>query len=178
MSTDEEGGRPKIRFPRWSALAYLLVAGPLVHIVIPWAISLLASRRGWVAQHPSKWNLLGLIPVVVGLSCIVWCASLHVREMPHGFVLETTPQYLLVRGPYKYSCNPIYLAALPIWLGWAIFYGSASVGAVLLGLLVAWLPLGTLIVRREEGSLEARFGESYVAYKKSVPRWLGRSHRN
>ena len=35
-----------------------------------------------------------------------------------------------------------------------------------------------LHVRREEGSLEARFGESYVAYKKSVPRWLGRSHRN
>lgn len=181
MKTNDEAGKAasrRVRLPRWSAVVYLSVAGPLVHVVIPWAISLLALRHGWIAGHPAKWNWLGLIPVAAGTSVIAWCASLHVREIPHGFALETTPEYLLFKGPYKYSRNPIYLAILPIWFGWVIFYGSASVGAVLVGLLVAWLPLGTLIVGREERNLEARFGESYVAYKKTVPRWIGRRHQN
>jgi protein-S-isoprenylcysteine O-methyltransferase Ste14 len=179
MNTNHEVDKAasrKVRLPQWSAVIYLSVAGPLVHVVIPWAISLLALRHGWIAGHPGKWNWLGLIPVTAGVSVIAWCASLHVREIPHGYALETTPEYLLVKGPYKYSRNPIYLAILPIWLGWVIFYGSFSVGAVLVGLLVAWLPLGILIVGREERSLEARFGESYVAYKRSVPRWIGRRH--
>jgi len=181
MDTNEKAGTrvsDKVRLPRWSAVAYFLVAGPLAHIVTPWAISLLTSRHGWAGQHPGNWNWLGMIPVAAGLSCIAWCAGLHVREMPHGFALEATPEYLLVKGPYKYSRNPIYLAVLPIWLGWTIFYGSASVGVVFLGLLVAWLPLGVIIVGREERSLEARFGESYLAYKKGVPRWIGGLHRD
>jgi protein-S-isoprenylcysteine O-methyltransferase Ste14 len=164
----------KIRLPRWSAVAYFLVALPLVHVAIPWAISLLAARHGWLAGHPGVWNWLGLIPVAAGLACIAGCASMHVREMPEGWVAETTPQYLLVRGPYKYSRNPVYLAVLPIWLGWTMFYGSIPVAFAVLGMLLAAWPLSILVVGREERSLEARFGESYLAYKKSVPRWFGR----
>jgi len=181
MNTNDEVGKPashKVRLPQWSAVVYLSVAGPLVQVVVPWAISLLAPRHGWIAGHPGTWNWSGLIPVAAGLSCIAWCASLHVREIPHGFALETTPEYLLVKGPYKYSRNPVYLAVLPIWFGWVVFYGSASVGAVLIGLLVVGLPLGTLIVGWEERSLEAKFGESYVTYKRTVPRWIGRRHHD
>ena len=60
---------------------------------------------------------------------------------------------------------------MQIWLGWIIFYGSL---AVLAGTVVIWGSVAMLVVPWEERNLEARFGEAYLRYKQSVPRWLGR----
>jgi protein-S-isoprenylcysteine O-methyltransferase Ste14 len=50
----------------------------------------------------------------------------HYLAAPAGRLLERTPHcptrsYLLTEGPYRYSCNPIYPAALALWLGWIVF---------------------------------------------------------
>jgi protein-S-isoprenylcysteine O-methyltransferase Ste14 len=29
--------------------------------------------------------------------------------------------YLLTQGPYRYSCNPIYMAEAAIWVDWMAF---------------------------------------------------------
>jgi protein-S-isoprenylcysteine O-methyltransferase Ste14 len=60
---------------------------------------------------------------------------------------------------------------LLVALGWAIFYGSVS---LLIGAFLAWLVFHFVVIPREERDLEARFGNSYLEYKKKVPRWLGR----
>ncbi len=85
-----------------------------------------------------------------------------------------TPKYLLVRGPYTFTRNPIYLSLLAIWFGWALFYGSV---AVCVGCVVGWVIVTLLVVPWEERELEARFGEAYLRYKNTVPRWLGRTRR-
>jgi protein-S-isoprenylcysteine O-methyltransferase Ste14 len=74
-----------------------------------------------------------------------------------------------MRGPYAFTRHPMYLAALALWLGWAVFYGSVAVVIALL-VLAAWV---SFIARREERALEAKFGDAYRAYQARVPRWLG-----
>jgi protein-S-isoprenylcysteine O-methyltransferase Ste14 len=64
----------------------------------------------------------------------------------------------------------MYLAELALWLGWAVFYGSLT---VFLGFWVGGLVFHFLVVPWEERALEARFGEAYIQYRNTVPRWLG-----
>jgi hypothetical protein len=48
------------------ALAFWIIGIPLFYGLGPWALSLLTPHYGWMAGHLSLWNLLGLIPVLVG----------------------------------------------------------------------------------------------------------------
>jgi protein-S-isoprenylcysteine O-methyltransferase Ste14 len=75
----------------------------------------------------------------------------------------------MMRGPYSFTRNPMYVAYLGIWLGWALFWGSIGVlaAAVVLGAVVSFV-----IVPREEHTLEAILGQSYVQYKNRTPRWF------
>jgi protein-S-isoprenylcysteine O-methyltransferase Ste14 len=145
-----------------------------VHGVIPWAVSLLTPRYGWVSGRPGPWNLLGLVPVIAGVACLVWVMVNHITRTPERVVLGSTPGYLLERGPYRFSRNPMYVAELALWLGWAILYGSI---AVLVGSLLLWAAMNYRGIPREERNLEARFGEAYLHYKSRVPRWLGKTPR-
>ncbi|HKY56019.1 MAG TPA: methyltransferase, partial [Anaerolineales bacterium] len=122
--------------PRWLvliiALIFWLILLPLVHAGIPWALSLLAPRYGWIEGRPGIWNLLGLIPIALATLCLLWLMILHFSSMPKHVKLERTPPYLLTGGPYKFSRNPMYIAELALWLGWAILYGSIPIGVALL----------------------------------------------
>ena len=161
--------------PRWAAIALAplvwLVAIPLGHGVLPWAISRLGPRYGWSGGVPGAWNLLGLIPVAAGVVVLVWLMVLafaHAAELPERVDLDWSPKLLLTGGPYRFSRHPMYLAELALWLGWAELYGSVS---VLLAFVVLNLAVNRL-APREERALEERFGETYREYKASVPRWL------
>ena len=115
--------------------------------------------------------MFGLIWVVAGIACVVWAVLGHIVQAPKGWEWERTPKYLLRRAPYTFTRNPIYLAELALWLGWAIFYASI---AVFLGFLVAWLAFHFFVVPWEERTLEARFGEACCEYRSKVPRWFGK----
>jgi protein-S-isoprenylcysteine O-methyltransferase Ste14 len=75
----------------------------------------------------------------------------------------------MMHGPYKFTRNPMYVAELGLWLGWAIFFGSVL---VLVGFLALWSVVTLIILPREERSLEAAFGQTYLEYKSRVPRWF------
>ena len=165
--------------PRWFGIAAHVVAQPVVLGVVPWALSLMAARHGWFANRPSVLNLLGLIPVAAGFYTFFLCIREHFAAAPDGWQFERTahyptPAYLLTEGPYRYSCNPIYVAEGLILVGWIVFYGSL----LLLGVTaVAALFIGPIIVRREERGLEARFGAAYREYRRTTPRWFGKPKR-
>ena len=36
------------------------------------------------------------------------------------------PPFLMATGPYAYTRNPMYLAELALWLGWAILFAASS----------------------------------------------------
>jgi protein-S-isoprenylcysteine O-methyltransferase Ste14 len=151
-----------------------LVAIPLGHGVVPWAISLLTPHYGWTANRPGIWNLPGLILVVAGAAGLIWIFVLGIAkaaELPERIELDWSPKLLLMRGPYAFTRNPMYVAELAIWFGWAIFFGSAAVLSAFVMLCVVM----NLIIRREERDLEIQFGETYCQYKGLAPRWLGKS---
>jgi protein-S-isoprenylcysteine O-methyltransferase Ste14 len=65
----------------------------------------------------------------------------------------------------------MYISGLIAWFGWIVYYGSP---AVLLGLVLLWLFFALRMIPQEERQLEELFGEDYLAYKRTVRRWLGR----
>ncbi len=83
------------------------------------------------------------------------------------------PPFLMTTGPYAYTRNPMYVAELALWLGWATLFGSLF---TLLGFVVLTVVI-ILILPWEERGLERQFGEIYRQYQARVSRWLGRTRR-
>ena len=79
------------------------------------------------------------------------------------------PKRLVTEGPYRFSRNPLYIARL-LFL-WGASLGLGSVGVLSASLLLV-LGLHFVLLPREEGRLETRFGDSYDEYRRQVPRWL------
>ncbi len=179
----EKAARPRGLSRRQALLLGLLVAlvtYPALVGVLPWALSLLAPRFGWSADGPATWNLLGLVPVAVGVAGLAWVFRVLLLQLPRlpdwielgpGEHLATaTARVLVTHGPFALSRNPMFLSGLTTMLGWAIFYGSW----VILALTIAgWCFSNFVKVPQEERALEARFGEEYRRYRQRVPRWLG-----
>ena len=164
----------RARIPRWIRPVLLIPLGLGVHVVLPWAISLIAPRYGWSDGRPGLWNVIGLVPVAVGLAMITWGLSLHFVRGTGVVEWEGTPRDLLLRGPYLFSRNPMYLLELAMWFGWTIFYGSV---AIFIAFILWWVFFAFLQIPTEERQLEARFGETYLKYKDTVPRWIGLPRR-
>lgn len=150
------------------------LAYPLALIVwegLPWAISLLTPRYGWTLGRPSIWNLLGLIPVLVGTTGLIWGVAVHSAQSSEGIEWELDKSYLLKGGLYAFSRNPMYLSELILMFGWIIFYGSL---ALVIVFVISFVFFNYYAMPQEERVLEAHFGEVYREYKNKVPRWFGR----
>ena len=98
----------------------------------------------------------------------------HIRGAPAGWRIEKTPYYptpayLMTDSPYRFSRNPIYMAEGMIWIGWMIFFGSP---VILVAFTTLAVVVGPLVLRREENGLAVRFGDEWVRYSKTTPRWF------
>jgi len=78
------------------------------------------------------------------------------------------PRHLVGSGLYRYTRNPMYNGVLAVLLGEAWLFGSTSILMYAVFVLVTF---HLFIVLYEEPTLEASFHESYLAYRRSVPRW-------
>jgi hypothetical protein len=70
MSTPEPSGTGPARkagIPRHLAFALAPFLFLVAHGVLPWAISLLGPWCVWRDGSPAVWNLLGLVPVAIGV---------------------------------------------------------------------------------------------------------------
>ena len=163
--------RLSLGLPRRTIPVVWAVVVVVIQILLPWAVSQLGPHLGWVDGRPGVWHLMGLIGVGLGISLYTWCLAVHFKDYPSSVRLGFSPPQLVVAGPYRFTRNPMYQAGLLTWLGWMFFFGSPAVlvALVLLGALIAFY-----VVPLEERQLEAMFGEEYVVYRRSVPRWLGK----
>lgn len=111
----------------------------------------------------------GIAAVVVGAVIAVWCILAFVfvgRGTPAPF---DPPRSLVVRGPYRFVRNPMYLGAGLALAGAALVYRSAG----LLGYLAVLAAVTQLlVVGYEEPTLRRLFGADYEAYCRRVRRWL------
>ncbi len=84
------------------------------------------------------------------------------------------PKVLVVRGPYRYTRNPMYLGVLTVLGGWALLFGSAYLAVYGLGVAAC---VHGFVRLYEEPHLRRVFGPSYEQYCSEVGRWLPRGAR-
>jgi protein-S-isoprenylcysteine O-methyltransferase Ste14 len=82
--------------------------------------------------------------------------------------------HLNTEGPYRYSRNPQYVGYVAMLGGGAVLAGS-WMAAVLALVGIVWFLLAPLA---EEPWLHEQYGDAYEEYRRSVPRFLGRTHRD
>jgi len=79
------------------------------------------------------------------------------------------PKELVAEGIYRFTRNPIYIGYISAIVGEFLIFGHFL---LLLYALGAIFFVHFYVVCVEEPSLKKRFGEQYVIYMKTVPRWF------
>lgn len=113
-------------------------------------------------------QIAGVLLVVAGAGIATWCVlsfALLGRGTPAPF---DPPRQLVVRGPYRFVRNPMYLGAGLALSGAALFFQSVAVFAYAL-LFLAVMHL--FVVLYEEPTLRRTFGVDYQEYTARVRRW-------
>ena len=75
---------------------------------------------------------------------------------------------LITDGILKRVRNPLYFGIMCIYIAFLCF----SISFIALGVLVVIFLVYNKMVQYEEGVLEQLFGETFLDYKKQVPRWI------
>jgi protein-S-isoprenylcysteine O-methyltransferase Ste14 len=108
--------------------------------------------------------VLGVLAVVVGLA-----GQQALRRAGTPILPGRTTTALVVRGPYRFSRNPLYVGLTLLYL--AIACGLGMLWPILLLPLVL-VAMHWLVIVPEERYLEAKFGDEYRAYRARVRRWV------
>ena len=119
-------------------------------------------------------QVLGLTIATAGGLLALWCILTFVaigRGTPAPF---DPPRRLVIRGPYRFVRNPMYIGAGLALAGAALYSGSFSLLAYAAVFLLA---THLLVVAYEEPALRQSFGKEYEAYCSRVRRWWPRAWR-
>ena len=152
-------------------LLFTLVVPATVGVYVPLFI---ASERSLVSGPSLSAAVLLLL---IGGAMYAWCVwdfASFGRGTPAPI---DAPRKLVVRGLYRYTRNPMYVAVLTAIFGWAIAYQSRE---LLLYALVVFICFHLFVLLYEEPHLKRVFGDEYDLYRVRVNRWLptpGRSSR-
>ena len=142
--------------PIWGAF-YLIVFG-LLSALLPWRESL-----------DLRFVVAGIVITVLGFAVSVSAALLFRSE---GTELNPTSEenkVLVIRGPYRYTRNPMYLGLVIFTLGIALIVGSLPMFAVpvLMFATANWVHIPF-----EEAKMRRQFGSTYDDFTLRVRRWI------
>jgi len=122
------------------------------------------ARPAAIATPQILAMVIGTIGAAIALLCIV-TFILFGKGTPAPF---DAPRHLVVRGPYRFVRNPMYIGATLALTGAALFYGSL---ALLLYSAAYILACHLFVIIYEEPTLRRTFGLEYEAYCRKVNRW-------
>jgi protein-S-isoprenylcysteine O-methyltransferase Ste14 len=110
----------------------------------------------------------GLASLAAGLGLMCWGIVTFI--MARTAVIPTRPaRALVVRGPYRFTRNPMYLGMTFAYVGLSALLNQAW---PLLMLPLVLLTLQMAVIGREERHLRAAFGPQYDDYCRRVRRWV------
>ena len=107
---------------------------------------------------------LGLVGAALGVSAVLAFRKAGTNVLPERPSIAITTQ-----GAYRFTRNPMYLGLSCLYAAAALVIAKPM---TLIILPVAMLIVHHGVVLREERYLEAKFGETYGAYRQRVRRWL------
>ena len=158
-----------------SFLPTLALSGAAARVDGMWAVVALVTRpwRG-ILLYRSDWAWIAAVPL---FACGLYLYSQSGKNFSakqlgglpevHGGNRE---QRLVTDGIRSRVRHPVYLAHLCEMLAWSVGTGLAVCWA----LTAFAMATGAVMIRMEDAELEKRFGDSYRAYRNSVPGVLPR----
>lgn len=108
---------------------------------------------------------IGTIGAVIALWCVATFSTIG-KGTPAPF---DPPRRLVVRGPYRFVRNPMYIGAGTALAGAAAFYQSL---ALLLYTAIFFIACELFVLLYEEPHLRRAFGQEYDLYCHGTRRWL------
>jgi protein-S-isoprenylcysteine O-methyltransferase Ste14 len=159
ISSTDKPVKPLLGIPPPIVTLLILGAGLGIHFGIS---KVLIFSEGWVQFA------VGIPIIVLGLGFGLKANKEFSRVgTDDRFAAPTSA--IVTTGSNARVRNPMYVGLVLIYLG-IVLTVNAAWPLVGLPVLVLWLHFG--VIRREEGYLATRFGEEYLDYKASVPRWI------
>lgn len=164
---------------RWHAVTGrrppLTVRASLAALVMPGIVAgvapaLIVLQGGGTSSAPGIALATGSAIAAAGVCLLLTCIVGFARHGDGTLAPYDPPQALVIRGPYRYTRNPMYVGVLAVLAGLALANWSPSLGIYAAGVATAFV---TFVRIYEEPRLERQFGDSYRTYRSHVPRWLG-----
>jgi protein-S-isoprenylcysteine O-methyltransferase Ste14 len=150
----------------------------LFTIFVPGTVAILIPRwliGGLPSLQPGVLTWLGALITLIGAAIYFRCAwEFAVRGLGTPAPIAPT-KFLVTTALHRYVRNPMYIGVALVIVGEAVLFRKphlAEYAAVML--LIAH----TFVVLYEEPTLHRQFGESYDAYRRSVPRWIPKFKAN
>jgi protein-S-isoprenylcysteine O-methyltransferase Ste14 len=113
-------------------------------------------------------QIAGMIVAAIGAAIALWCIFTFAtigKGTPAPF---DPPRRLVIRGPYRFVRNPMYIGAGLALAGAALYYESWR---LLIYAVVFLLVMHLFVMLHEEPTLRETFGPEYEAYCGKVRRW-------
>lgn len=146
-------------------LAFVAIAPGAVAVAVPAAVLWLSGGDA----AGGAWLLAGAVVLAAGLALFAWCVADFVARGRGTPDPGMPPERLVVRGPFRFARNPMYLGLLTMIAGEALLFASPWLVAWGIALFAAF---HARIVVYEEPTLARTFGAEWHAYRRAVPRWL------
>lgn len=126
----------------------------------------------WLGVFPALYQwpvlLLGGLLLLGSYGAVNYLQAYMHEDWRSGIDRSDKPFNLLTEGPFGRSRNPLFMAVMTGQLGF--FLALPSVFSLVC--LVAGVVVITRQARAEEVALAERFGDTYLAYRARVSRWL------
>ncbi len=148
------------------ALVYATLFIGLVLVFLPGQVLAWSGIVRPAAIGPPQ--VAGMIVGAAGAALALWCILTFAvvgKGTPAPF---DPPRRLVIRGPYRFVRNPMYVGAGLALAGAALFYHSL---AVLAYTALFFVITHLFVLFYEEPTLRRTFGGEYEAYRRHVPRW-------
>jgi len=148
--------------------AFILFFGWLAARVQPLDERLKIPLPAWI-------TIGGVLVGTIGALTVLACAGVFVMRGRGTPAIFDPPREFVAAGPYRFVRNPMYIGGFVMLMGFGLYRRSLAILLFAVAILVLF---HLYVVFVEEPGLEARFGQSYFAYKQSVNRWLPRFSRS
>jgi protein-S-isoprenylcysteine O-methyltransferase Ste14 len=112
---------------------------------------------------------LGMALLAGGLALSLWSALLFRAEGTEINPTSPSNKKLLIRGPFRWTRNPMYLSLVIFTLGLAFAIGTLPMFAVP---VLVFATANLVHIPFEEAKMRRQFGAAFDAYATRVRRWL------
>lgn len=152
---------------------FLAIKVLLFTVLVPGSV-ILYFPYSFITKAGAHLQTTNLVLLTAAAFCILIGSAIYIR-CAWDFALQggtpapiDPPKKLVVTGLYRRTRNPMYQGMLLLLLAECLLFPGAGLLTYAMSIAAVF---HTFVVFHEESILERRFGQSYRAYCRKVPRW-------